>query len=112
MGEETGDLLILGWGSTFGAIRTATLKLQEQGHRVSHLHLRHLNPFPRNLGELLLKFPKILVPELNSGQLVKIIRGEFLTDAQPYNKMQGRPFVPSEIEREALTILKETSNVS
>ena len=111
-GEATGDLAVLGWGSTYGAIRTAVMRLQESGHKVSHIHLRHLNPFPKNLGETLLKFPKLLVPELNMGQLVRIIRAEFLIDALPMNKVEGKPFVPAEIESHILSILKETSDAN
>ncbi|HLV53479.1 MAG TPA: hypothetical protein VKY29_05635, partial [Cryomorphaceae bacterium] len=88
---------ILGWGSTYGAIRTAVKTLTEEGMEVSHIHLRHLFPFPKNLGELLKNFTHVLVPELNNGQLVKLIRSEYLIDAKSITKIQGMPFSSSEI---------------
>ena len=72
-GEDSGDLLMLGWGGTYGALKTATAILIEEGYKVSHAHVRYINPFPKNLGELLKRFKKVVVPELNNGQLVKII---------------------------------------
>lgn len=97
-GDPHGDLLIVGWGSTYGSI-TAALNAQ-RGHRhsIGHVHLRHLNPLPRNLGEVLQRYRKVLVPEMNMGQLVMILRAKFLVDAQGYNKIQGKPFKQSEIE--------------
>ena len=109
-GDTHGELLVLGWGSTYGAIRSAVDRLRARSVPVSHIHLRHLNPFPVNLGEELLKFRRVLVPELNLGQLAKIIRGEFLVDAVPYSKMQGKPFTTSELEGKILEIIKETKN--
>ncbi len=111
-GDDTGDLVVLGWGSTYGAIRAAVQRLRENGQKVSHLHLRYLNPLPNDLGEQLLKFRKVMVPELNMGQLVRIIRAEFLIDAIPVNKVLGKPFVPSEIEERIMTILKESSDAN
>jgi 2-oxoglutarate ferredoxin oxidoreductase subunit alpha len=111
-GGGAGDLLIVGWGSTYGAIRTAVKRLRATDHEVSQLHLRYLNPFPKNLGEILLKFPKVLVPELNMGQLVRVIRAEFLIDAIPLSKVEGKPFIPREIEEHALNILKETADAN
>ncbi len=96
-GPDSGDLLILGWGSTYGAIKTAVNTLRENGKTVSHAHIRYLNPLPKNLGEVLSKFKRVLVPEMNSGQLVRIIRDKFLIDAMPLNKMQGQPFTTAEI---------------
>ncbi len=96
-GAESGDLLILGWGGTYGALKTATLMLNEQGYKVSHAHLRYLSPFPRNLGELMGKFKTVVVPELNNGQLVKIIRDKYFVDAIPFNKIQGQPFMSVEV---------------
>jgi 2-oxoglutarate/2-oxoacid ferredoxin oxidoreductase subunit alpha len=96
-GPESGDLLILGWGSTFGAIRTATLALLEEGHSVSHLHLRYLFPFRKELGAILKRFKRVLMPEMNSGQLRQMIRAEYLVDAQGLNKIQGMPFSSEEI---------------
>jgi 2-oxoglutarate ferredoxin oxidoreductase subunit alpha len=96
-GADGGDLLLLGWGGTYGALKTATGKLIEEGYQVSHAHLRYLNPFPSNLGDLLSRFKKVVVPELNNGQLSKIIREKYFIDAIAYNKIQGQPFMASEI---------------
>ncbi len=90
-GEEEGDLLILGWGSTLGAINAATEKLIEKGYKVSNTHLRHLNPFPRNLGSILKNYKKVLIPELNLGQLRLLIRAKYLIDAQGLNIIGGQP---------------------
>jgi 2-oxoglutarate/2-oxoacid ferredoxin oxidoreductase subunit alpha len=98
-GDPSGDLLIVAWGSTQGAI-TAALKAQrKKGHRIGHVHLRHLNPLPRNLGEVIKRYKQILVPEMNMGQLVMVLRAKFLVDAQGYNKIQGKPFKQIEIEQ-------------
>ncbi len=97
MGEESGKVLVVGWGGTFGAIIAAVEALQARGASVSQIHLRYLNPFPANLGEVLGKFEKVLVPELNLGQLVKLIRSEFVIDAIGYSKVQGKPFKVSEL---------------
>ena len=96
-GPEEGDLLVLGWGSTYGVIRTAVEQLLQEGYSVAHAHLRYLRPFPKNLGELLSRYKKVLVPEINNGQLVKIIRSEFLVDAQGYNKIMGVPITQAEL---------------
>ncbi|MBS1628460.1 MAG: 2-oxoacid:acceptor oxidoreductase subunit alpha [Bacteroidetes bacterium] len=96
-GPDQGELLVIGWGSTFGAIKSAVQTLQSAGHSVSHVHLRHLRPFPKNLGSIIRKFKKVIVPELNNGQLVKILRDEFLIDALPYNKIKGVPFNKGEL---------------
>jgi 2-oxoglutarate ferredoxin oxidoreductase subunit alpha len=98
VGDAEGDLVIVAWGSTYGAI-TAALKAQrERGHRIGHVHLRHLNPLPRNLGEVLQRYRQVLVPEMNMGQLVWMLRAKYLVDAQGFNKIQGRPFKQAEIE--------------
>jgi 2-oxoglutarate ferredoxin oxidoreductase subunit alpha len=96
-GAHEGDVLILGWGSTYGVITTVVQNLMKEGIKVSHCHLRYIRPFPRNLGEILTKFKKVIVPEINNGQLVKIIRSEFLIDAIPYNKIKGTPITQSEL---------------
>lgn len=96
-GDPSGDLLILGWGSTYGAITTAVDRARKQGKSVSHAHLRYLNPFPQNLGEVLKSFRKILIPELNLGQLRMMIRARYLIDAAGLNKVQGLPFQIAEI---------------
>jgi 2-oxoglutarate ferredoxin oxidoreductase subunit alpha len=97
-GPMEGELLVLGWGSTHGAILTAVQRAQAKGQSVAHAHLRHLNPFPKNLGDVLSRFEKVLIPELNLGQLSLLVRGEFLVDAQTVNKVSGRPFLIREIE--------------
>jgi 2-oxoglutarate/2-oxoacid ferredoxin oxidoreductase subunit alpha len=97
-GDPSGELLIVAWGSTHGPI-TAALKAQrEKGRRIGHVHLRHLNPMAKNLGELLKRYDQVLVPEMNMGQLIMILRAKFLVDAQGLNKIQGKPFKQSEIE--------------
>src|SRR5688572_10528337 len=96
-GPEEGDLLVLGWGSTYGVIKTAVDELVKEGYSVAHAHLRYLRPFPRNLGELLGKYKKVLIPEINNGQLIKIIRDQYLVDAKAYNKVMGIPITKAEI---------------
>jgi 2-oxoglutarate/2-oxoacid ferredoxin oxidoreductase subunit alpha len=104
-GPENGDLLILGWGSTYGAIRSAVERLHERGVSVAHAHMRHLNPFPANTGEVLRSYRRVLIPELNLGQLLMLIRARFLVDAVGYNRVRGKPFRIAEIEAEADRIL-------
>lgn len=105
-GEPEGELLVVGWGSTYGAIRSAVTHIREKGMRVSHLHFRHLNPFPKNTGEVLYKFKHILIPEMNLGQLSKILRAKYLVPAVGLNKVQGLPFKAIEIENAIVDILK------
>jgi 2-oxoglutarate/2-oxoacid ferredoxin oxidoreductase subunit alpha len=108
-GPESGDLLILGWGSTYGALRSAAERLQGEGKSVAHAHLRHLFPFPANTGDVLRRFKTVLVPELNLGQLSFVIRGTYLVDAKSYGRVRGKPFRISEIVDEADRILAERS---
>jgi len=96
-GDSEGELLVLSWGSTYGAAITAVDKLREEGASVSHAHLRYLNPFPKNLGDIISRFNQVLIPELNLGQLRLLIRAKFLVDAQGLSKVQGTPFKVSEI---------------
>jgi 2-oxoglutarate/2-oxoacid ferredoxin oxidoreductase subunit alpha len=96
-GPEKGKLLVLGWGSTYGAIKSAAAELQEEGYAVSHAHLRYLRPFPKNLGEMLKNFEQVLIPEINNGQLVKIIRDKYFVDAKAYNKIMGIPITKTEM---------------
>lgn len=98
-GDQDADLLVLGWGGPYGSIATAVSNARKQGKKVASAHLRYLNPMPKNLGEVLKKFDKILIPELNNGQLRLIIRGKFLADARGLNKIQGKPFLIEEIEQ-------------
>lgn len=96
-GDTKGKVLVLGWGSTFGSIKSAVQELISEGHAVSHAHLRYLRPFPKNLGELISNFETVLVPEINNGQLIKIIRDVYLVDAKPYNKIKGTPITKGEL---------------
>ena len=105
-GKSTGDLLILGWGGTFGAIRSAVKSALELDYKVAHLHLRYLNPFSEDLGDLLIKYNKVLIPELNLGQLSMIIRSKFLIDVIGLNKVKGKPFNKNEILSEIKNIIK------
>ena len=99
-GKEKGKLLLLGWGSTYGAIKSAVAELQADGHALSHAHLRHLRPFPKNLGEILKNFEKVLIPEINNGQLIKIIRDVYFVNAVGYNKVMGIPITKTELVEE------------
>jgi len=99
MGEKTGKVLVLGWGSTYGSITSAVEKMQREGKSVSSAHLRHLNPFPRNLGEVLASFETVIIPEMNLGQLCTMIRAKYLVDAVAFSKVKGRPFQIREIVR-------------
>lgn len=96
-GPEKGKVLVLGWGSTYGAIKSAVQELQAEGHAVSHAHIRYLRPFPKNLGEIIGNFEKVLIPEINNGQLIKIIRDQYLVDAKGYNKVMGIPITKGEL---------------
>ena len=96
-GDQSGDILVLGWGSTFGAIRTAVTEAQKDGQSVSHVHLNHLSPLPNDLGEILLKFNHVLIPEMNCGQLLMVIRSKYLVNAKGLNKVQGKPFTVNDI---------------
>jgi 2-oxoglutarate ferredoxin oxidoreductase subunit alpha len=107
MGPERGDLLVLGWGSTYGSLRTATERLQREGHAVAHAHLRYLNPFPRNTGEVLAGYRRVLIPEINNGQLRLLIRGRFLVDAVGLNRVRGKPFAVPEVEKAARLLLRD-----
>ncbi len=98
--------LVLGWGSTYGPIGAAVKRVRRNGHRVASAHLHHLNPFPRNTGEVLRRYDRILVPEMNTGQLLKLIRAEFLVDAVGYNRIRGLPIRSGELA-EAITSLVE-----
>lgn len=98
VGDETGDLLVVGWGSTYGAITQAVRRAREAGHSVSQVHIRNLCPFPRKLDQLLRGFKRVIVPEMNNGMLSKMLRSEYLVDAIGINKIAGQPFKVSEIE--------------
>ena len=96
-GAANGKVLVLGWGSTYGTIKSAVLQLQSQGKSVSHAHIKYMRPFPKNLGEILAGFETILIPEINNGQLIKIIRDQYLVDAKAYNKIMGITITKQEL---------------
>jgi 2-oxoglutarate ferredoxin oxidoreductase subunit alpha len=105
-GNENAELAVLGWGSTYGAIKTAVKELIAEGYDVAHVHLRHIKPFPENLGQLLSGFNQVLIPEMNSGQLLQLIRSEFLIPATGLAKVQGLPFTTAEIKQRIIEMLK------
>jgi 2-oxoglutarate ferredoxin oxidoreductase subunit alpha len=102
------DTLVLGWGSTYGAIRSAVERLTVEGKSVAHAHMRHLNPFPANTEDVLRSYRRVLIPEVNLGQLLLLIRARFLIDAVGYDRVRGKPFRIAEIVDEAERILAET----
>ena len=105
-GRENANIVVLGWGSTYGAIKTATRELLAEGYDVAHIHLRYINPFPKNLGELLHGYEKILIPEMNSGQLLQLIRAKYLVPAVGYSKVQGLPYTTTEIKEKIIELTK------
>jgi 2-oxoglutarate ferredoxin oxidoreductase subunit alpha len=111
-GPSSGDLLVLGWGSTYGSITQAVNQVRARGLKVASAHLRHLNPFPANLGEVLASYRKVLIPELNLGQLSLLVRARFLVDAIGLNKIQGKPFKVSEIVHKIEEVLGVTPTVA
>ncbi|WP_153797566.1 2-oxoacid:acceptor oxidoreductase subunit alpha [Foetidibacter luteolus] len=104
-GAEKGKLLVLGWGSTYGAIKSAVMELQAEGLEVSHAHLRYIRPFPKNLGDILKNFEQVLIPEINNGQLIKIIRDQYLIPAKGYHKIMGVPITKTELVMEIKKLL-------
>ena len=96
-GKDSGDVLIISWGGTYGSCRSAVETLCDDGKKVSHVHLRWISPLPKDLGEIIIKFKNILVPEINMGQLIKIIRAEYLVDAKGLNQVTGRPISGAKI---------------
>jgi 2-oxoglutarate ferredoxin oxidoreductase subunit alpha len=101
-GEPEGDLLVIGWGGTYGAISSAVGNLREEGFSVSSIHLRHINPLPNELGDIMGRFKKVIVPELNLGQLALVLRAKYLIDVISYGKVQGKPFKVSELREKFL----------
>jgi 2-oxoglutarate ferredoxin oxidoreductase subunit alpha len=96
-GPDKGKVLVIGWGSTYGAIKSAVMELQAKGYAVSHAHIKYLRPFPKNLSDIIKNFEKVLIPEINNGQLIKIIRDQYLVDAEGYNKIMGVPITKTEL---------------
>jgi 2-oxoglutarate ferredoxin oxidoreductase subunit alpha len=107
VGNDRGPLAVVGWGSTYGPIRQAVEHVRNQGHDVAHIHIRHIWPTPSNLGALLKSYDRILVPEMNTGQLKTLLRDQFLVDAKPLNKVSGQPFRIAEIEAAILGMLSQ-----
>jgi 2-oxoglutarate ferredoxin oxidoreductase subunit alpha len=107
--DPTGDarLLVIGWGSTYGPVGAAVRRVRHAGGRVAHAHLRHLNPFPANTGEVLRRYEKVIVPEMNLGQLALLLRGTFLVDAVGYNRVRGLPFKAEELADVLLSALSD-----
>jgi 2-oxoglutarate/2-oxoacid ferredoxin oxidoreductase subunit alpha len=105
-GDPEGDLLLVGWGSTYGSITAALRAQRDKGRKIGHVHVRHLNPLPKNLGEVMKRYKKVLVPEMNLGQLVWMLRARYLVDAISYGKVQGKPFKQSEIEAKIEEVLR------
>ncbi len=105
-GNESGDLLLLGWGSTYGSIRSAADELLSRGHKIAHVHLRHINPLPNDLGAILRRFKRVAVPELNLGQLLMLIRSKYLVDAKGINQMNTKPFAVADLVSQAEDLLK------
>jgi 2-oxoglutarate ferredoxin oxidoreductase subunit alpha len=104
-GESSGEILVVSWGSTYGAIHTAVSQLIDEGKPVAHINLRWINPLPNSLGQHLANFRHILVPELNMGQLLMLIRSRYLVDAIGFNKVQGLPFTVGEIRARIMELL-------
>jgi 2-oxoglutarate ferredoxin oxidoreductase subunit alpha len=105
-GNSNGKLAIVGWGSTYGAIHQAVKRCRQEGLDVSHIHVRYMNPLPRNLGELLAGYEKVLMPEMNTGQFINVIRAKYLIDAKPLNKVSGQPFKIREVETAIRSLLE------
>jgi len=96
-GDEDADVLLVGWGSTWGAITSAAKQIRDQGHKIAHAHLIHISPFPSDLGDVLSRYKTVICPEMNMGQLSKLLRAEFLVDVKSVNKVEGQPFTTSEL---------------
>jgi 2-oxoglutarate ferredoxin oxidoreductase subunit alpha len=107
--DPDGDaaLLVLGWGSSYGTIHAAVRRVRKAGRKVATAHLMYLNPFPRNTGEVVLRYPRVLIPEMNTGQLAMLIRARFLVDVRPFSKVQGLPIFAEELETEMLRVMDE-----
>src|SRR5688572_1366007 len=110
-GPEKGKLLVLGWGSTYGSIKSAVAQLLAEGHEIAHAHLRYVRPFPKNLGSILKNYDKVLIPEINNGQLIKIIRDQYLVDAKGYNKIMGVPITKTELVLKLKEVIQEGSHL-
>jgi 2-oxoglutarate/2-oxoacid ferredoxin oxidoreductase subunit alpha len=109
-GDEEGDLLVISWGGTYGSVEMAVRALQKEGKKISLMHLRYINPMPKNIADLIKNFKKVIVPELNMGQMVHVINARFACNAIPYNKVEGLPFKISELTNAFSNVLKEAEN--
>jgi 2-oxoglutarate ferredoxin oxidoreductase subunit alpha len=103
--DADAEIVVLAWGSTFGAVLAGIRRVRAKGLKVAHVHLRHMNPLPKNLGEVLAGYDKILIPELNRGHLWRLIRAEYLLDPIQYSKVQGQPFKAAEIEAKLMELI-------
>jgi len=110
-GDPQGELLVVSWGSTAGSIAAAVKTQRARGTKMGHVHLRYLNPLPGNLGEVIQRYKRVLVPELNMGQLLWVLRAKYLVDAEGLNKIQGRPFRQAELEEKFAEILGKREKV-
>jgi 2-oxoglutarate ferredoxin oxidoreductase subunit alpha len=110
VGDDSGDLLIVAWGSTFGPVTAALRAQRAKGRRIGHVHLRHLNPLPKNLGDVMMRYDRVLVPEMNMGQLLMLLRAKYLVDAVGYNKIQGKPFKQAELEHKIDELLEQAGD--
>ncbi len=108
-GAEDADILVVSWGSTYGSVRAGVNNANKAGYSAAHVHLRHLNPFPRNLGDILARYDKVLVPELNLGQLTAVLRAQYLTPAVTLSKVQGAPFMANEVTKKIIDLLEDPS---
>jgi len=104
-GNDKAKVLVLGWGSTYGSIKTSVKELLSEGYDVAHIHLRYINPFPKNLGEILHNYEHIIIPEMNCGQLLQLIRAKYLVPAIGFSKVQGMPFTTIELKNKILELL-------
>ena len=111
-GDPDGDLLLIGWGSTYGAITAALRAQRGKGKRIGHVHLRWLNPLPKNLGEVLKRYKKVVVPEMNMGQLVWLLRAKYLVDVVGYNHVRGLPLRAAELAEAATHLIESTGHAS
>ncbi len=108
-GDPDADVVVAGWGSTYGPIRQAVRKVRKTGRKVARVHFRHLNPFPANTEEVLQGFERVVVPEMNTGQLSMLLRAQFLVDARGYNQVRGLPFTTQELTEEITAHIDEVS---
>jgi len=109
-GDENGDLLVISWGGTYGSVEMAVRALRKEGKKIALMHLRYINPMPKNIGDVIKNFKKVIVPELNMGQMVHVINAKFACNAIAYNKVEGLPFKISELKEAFSNALKENDN--